>query len=304
MLCRPEPKGILVKPDEKNINVVVTKTDAIKAEPKETRNHFTMEKSINHKSFCNLQFADEIEETEENDPKIDEIQPRRHSFRFRNLDKKIPAIEGIEDAADSSVLEESDSNFKHASARITRLRMRRRSSVYRPRVLFNTDLEETSQDMLETECKGALNNINPLKKTVSFCTIEIREHPYMMGVNPCVSKGVPLSSEWQADRRFQLPLDKHESMNNSDKRGLLELKLPHRERTNILLRSGYTMREISAQIILVNKTKAERAETNQTPQHVIIKQEMMESIKRGLSNLLTRRKKKETKYLKHALSFD
>ena len=80
---------------------------------------------------------------------------------------------------------------------------------------------------------------------VCFGSIEIREHAIILGKGPSVSgTGPSLEIDWESQASQVLGLDEYESM-RYQRRHKNELIMPGDYRRNLLLESGYTMREIS-----------------------------------------------------------
>eukprot|EP00980_Cylindrotheca_fusiformis_P008803 scaffold1870_cov104-Cylindrotheca_fusiformis.AAC.4 len=83
------------------------------------------------------------------------------------------------------------------------------------------------------------------RSSVSFSTIEIHEHPIILGNGRAASGSGPcLEIDWMEQSNILLNLEEYESM-RYQRRNKEELLMPGKLRTNLLLDTGYTMRELS-----------------------------------------------------------
>ncbi|CAJ1936011.1 unnamed protein product [Cylindrotheca closterium] len=89
-------------------------------------------------------------------------------------------------------------------------------------------------------------SINSMEsQTVAFGNIEIREHAMILGKGPSASgTGPSLEIDWQAQANTVIAIEEYESMRYG-RRHKNELIMPSAYRRNLLLETGYTMREIS-----------------------------------------------------------
>ncbi len=81
-------------------------------------------------------------------------------------------------------------------------------------------------------------------KRVSFATVQINEHPCIVGDNPSVSSGVPLAIDWRSSHSESILLDKYEELRQNDRRFLHELKVPSDVRWERLKNSGVSSEDI------------------------------------------------------------
>ena len=80
---------------------------------------------------------------------------------------------------------------------------------------------------------------------VAFGNIEIREHAMILGKGPSVSgTGPSLEIEWEAQANMVVGIEEYEST-RYNRRHKNQLIMPGEYRRNLLLESGFTMREIS-----------------------------------------------------------
>lgn len=96
-------------------------------------------------------------------------------------------------------------------------------------------------------------------RSVQFQSVEIIELAYVVGDNPSVSSGVPLSIEWEAQRWSTMGLDFFE--NHRPPRSEQCVRMSSRSRTKLLLRSGCSQSEIEAAIEEADITRKDRFRT-------------------------------------------
>lgn len=82
-------------------------------------------------------------------------------------------------------------------------------------------------------------------KEVCFGDLTFYEFHSIMGDNPAVSDGSPLTLDWKHESQTTLPIDIHEFVKQSrPRRRRKELRLPSAARDTYLLSEGYTLEEI------------------------------------------------------------
>lgn len=128
-----------------------------------------------------------------------------------------------------------------------------------------------------------------VKKTVSFHSVEIREHPRTLGDNPSVSNGPPLALDWydeESGNSVFAELDEYEESRLPHRRSLNDLCLPSSERNAILKEEvGVTMRELVKACQEVSKIKRMRRQTNAAA-HTEQTQVFVESMGRKFQRLV------------------
>merc|ERR1712232_331139 len=122
-------------------------------------------------------------------------------------------------------------------------------------------------DEMTTSSSTSNDNNNKLtcdKRNVSFNNISIREYDLTIGDNPSVSKGIPISLDWNYENVVDdMCLEAYESNRIYNRRGRDEMRLNRFQRENILLYSyGHTRSEIRAAYEENIKIKKEREQTN------------------------------------------
>ncbi|GAX12384.1 hypothetical protein FisN_1Hh318 [Fistulifera solaris] len=96
--------------------------------------------------------------------------------------------------------------------------------------------------------------------TVQFSTITVREYPIMMGDNPAVSDGPPLTIDWEYNELPYLDVEAFETVRRSRRTGK-SLVLSRKRRENILRNVGYQDVQIVAGIRHVKKLQSLRMQT-------------------------------------------
>lgn len=217
-------------------------------------------------------------------------RPRRESLKTRNQSRAVETeIESVNTAATSSVSE----NYACYS--------RQDDSSHEDETKIHDFVARLSG--LHISNLGNSSSKSTTKRRVSFASVDIREHPYVLGDNPGVSSGVPLAIDWKSSHSETVPLDVFEDLRKNDRRFIHELKLPGDVRWDKAKNSGASSLEITMGIINADKTRHERNQTLNSLSKSR-REERNESIRRGLKNIFTNHKKKENKYIEHALSFD
>lgn len=137
----------------------------------------------------------------------------------------------------------------------------------------------------------------PLKRTISFASVHIREHERIAGDNPCVTSGVPLSIGWGSVEHNAIDLDLYEN-SKGPARDKIEMMVPAAIRKSMLRDEfGVSVKELNESIKAVNITKRNR-------RHTVAGEGMegwgegVESVKRKLGRFIRKTtKEKEEKKL-------
>mmetsp|Transcript_28031 Transcript_28031/g.39402 ORF Transcript_28031/g.39402 Transcript_28031/m.39402 type:complete len:425 (-) Transcript_28031:372-1646(-) len=104
----------------------------------------------------------------------------------------------------------------------------------------------------------------PMKRNVSFQSIEIREYERAVGDHPCVSSGPPITIGWAHTDGVEVPLDQYEE-SKPENRTKAEMMIPRRVRENILkTEAKATTGELMKATKAVNITKNNRKKTAAT----------------------------------------
>ena len=146
-----------------------------------------------------------------------------------------------------------------------------------------------------------LNAPNTGKRTVvSFSTVVIREYNTILGDNPSVSIGCPLSLGWEYASEFVAALDDYEGT-KPEARHPSELRLTSSEREVRLKSFGFSRLEILEGTRVAKVTRQQRMKTIETLQLAKF-QELIEKANRKIFR--AGRKRKEKELLKRSASLN
>lgn len=139
------------------------------------------------------------------------------------------------------------------SSKITDLRRKRRAlrALARQNTFGSTDGNSVSTASI---------SVGSMK--VTYGDITIREYSMIPGDNPSVSRGVPLSLDWQHFWEGTFLVDTYESV-KTEPRHHLEMRVPAEVRAKILRDSGSNWKEIQSSIRAANITRRDRLNTLQ-----------------------------------------
>jgi len=146
---------------------------------------------------------------------------------------------------------------------------------------------------LEVPCEGSGN------LSVSFTDVEVRSYPIILGDNPAVSAGPPLTIDWDPSHLAVCSVDDYEKTREGIIRGIIELKMPSHIRFDMLSKTVKTA-EIAKRTKEMTDVKRQRLETT-SMLYRASKEEKLEKFARGFRNLVTNKKKKEKEYMKEAM---
>jgi hypothetical protein len=134
--------------------------------------------------------------------------------------------------------------------------------------------------------------------SVAFRDIEIRSYEMILGCNPAVSKGAPVTIDWKPFNTTICSVDYYEDVREETIRNYHEMKMPAPVRFDLLTRTTST-KDIVRCTKQVNDIKRQRLETSSTL-YKAKAHEKLEKFSRGFKNLITNKKKKEKEYLQSA----
>ncbi len=101
----------------------------------------------------------------------------------------------------------------------------------------------------------------PLRLKVTFKTVEFHSHALILGDNPAVSIGLPVSIDWKAVESVILDLDEYET-SRPPRRDMCSLILSKTMRVRMLLKEGYArshMTEVENEIKVIKKHRRKNA---------------------------------------------
>ena len=96
------------------------------------------------------------------------------------------------------------------------------------------------------------------QKTVRFSDITIREYPMILGDNPSVSCGPPVTIDWQHSSEAHLPLDKYMHSLPFFPRERCQMVMPAFLREDIVSNSGYQYSDIINTMYEIDLIKTQR----------------------------------------------
>ena len=158
-------------------------------------------------------------------------------------------------------------------------------------------------------CMKVATNVESLNNTrapngsrgnlsVAFRDVEIRSYEMILGCNPAVSSGAPVTIDWKPFNNTICSVDYYEDVREETIRNYHEMKMPAPVRFDLLTRTTPT-KDIVRCTKQINDIKRQRLETTSTL-YKAKAHEKMEKFSRGFKNLVTNKKKKEKQYLQSA----
>lgn len=161
--------------------------------------------------------------------------------------------------------------------------------------------------LVKSQKESLLNEgIVKKEKTVpfrlTFGDVEVRSHLMILGDNPAVSSGAPVTIDWDPYHVAACPIDAYEKEREGQIRHSLECRIPEQARFEIL-KQVHGASEITKCIKKVKQSKRERLETS-SQLYKFEKDERIEKLTRGLRNVFTNKKKKEREYFEKCLEFE
>ena len=146
-------------------------------------------------------------------------------------------------------------------------RVTARTSVSSVGSLFelSVDIDPDNTDILPP-LDDASSTSGEDRKIVQFCNVHLREYGACLGDNPSVSRGAPLSLNWDVKTNLTYSIDAFEksehysaNLKSTDKHEPLQLS--SLERLHVLKRLGYSRKEIKDATDEVERIKAQRFRT-------------------------------------------
>lgn len=109
-----------------------------------------------------------------------------------------------------------------------------------PPLVVSLEDEQEEEDISLAKCRrGSSSKDSMPKKSVSFSTVNIREHQVIVGDHPCTADSLPLSLGWaHAEESHVMDVDTYEKYRTSHRRCRSDMQLTFLERKNILKRVG------------------------------------------------------------------
>jgi len=105
-----------------------------------------------------------------------------------------------------------------------------------------------------------------MRRNVSFNSITIRDYDPCVGDNPSVSKGVPISIDWEYEEQEAMDLERYETSRDGQRRERGEMRIPSFVRRDVLKNNGFSNYEIQTATKDASITRKQRHNTrNQKP---------------------------------------
>ena len=130
--------------------------------------------------------------------------------------------------------------------------------------------------------------------TISFNEVEVRSYPITAGDHPCVSSGPPLTLQWDAVDQRKIDLDDYEST-RPQYRSREQMYMPAKVRVEALRSEGHARSIIEGSAEKAKEGKEQRKQTRRRSGVISAAEHALERSKRGLKNMVHRKKKDEEK---------
>ena len=129
------------------------------------------------------------------------------------------------------------------------------------------------------------------KKSVRFSDITVREYPMILGDNPAVSCGPPVTIDWQYSSEECLSIDEYIETHPLIPRIRLQMIMPEFLRETIVVNSGCQYSSMIEILDEIDVIKAQRVRTIKSLQS-ILRYEMKQNIIKKMKNTISRSRKK------------
>ena len=111
-------------------------------------------------------------------------------------------------------------------------------------IFSNVDESTVASTNISLPGKRYLSNRIRNKRRVHFSNVEVREYPMILGDNPAVSSGPPITIDWEYSVRYQQDMDEHIKMTPLPRRSEKQMVMPSFYRKNLLREGGYSDNDI------------------------------------------------------------
>jgi hypothetical protein len=129
--------------------------------------------------------------------------------------------------------------------------------------LFGSNNNDNITVPLKSCIKNEKSNKNAPKKQVSFDSIEVREHAIILGDNPSVTSGPPLTIAWESHASYCVSVEEYEKARPT-RRSKEQMLIPRRVREEWLRHAGYARSHFAETEQSIQKVKRQRAASAQT----------------------------------------
>ena len=138
----------------------------------------------------------------------------------------------------------------------------------------------------------------PKKKSVRFSNVTVREYPIILGDNPSVTVGPPVTIDWQPFSEELLDLESHMLMTPLPHRTNEQMSMPSMYRREILLNAGCSCCDMMKAMDGTNFIKEQRLATIKSLKLSIL-EEIKEKMKRRLNKIFSERRKVHIQAMTH-----
>ena len=136
------------------------------------------------------------------------------------------------------------------------------------------------------------------EQTVHFSTVEIHEHPIIVGDNPGGKRGAPITIDWKAISDRSIDISRYEHARDGHRRGSKNMRMTAGHRQSVLRSLGFDVSDIEKAAHSASKVRSQRQATI-SRLHKMDSQERMEKARRFMGNLMSlgRKSREEKKFL-------
>lgn len=147
---------------------------------------------------------------------------------------------------------------------------------------------------------------DPSLSKVSFASVQVREYHRILGDNPSVSSGPPISMSWNYDQDSSgdCTVDEWENKRYSERRSKSEMRVPQEVRTDWLIDAGYSVTQVRDVVHTIKKEKQEWMSSVNKSNLQDKADDMTEKVKRRLARLGGRRERTDVLYTQWISSQD
>lgn len=152
-----------------------------------------------------------------------------------------------------------------------------------------------------SECNESDDNTSrPL--LVGFNRVDMRNYPIVLGDNPSVSKGAPISVDWEHFGECCFDVDKYEEVRKDERRTTAQMRIPYDVRYDILERAGELDEAVDSVVKEIENIKSMRDKVARQSEWQARLDAAKEKASRGLKNVFKAgKKKKEKDFLKESM---
>mmetsp|Transcript_10889 Transcript_10889/g.18416 ORF Transcript_10889/g.18416 Transcript_10889/m.18416 type:complete len:238 (-) Transcript_10889:156-869(-) len=138
------------------------------------------------------------------------------------------------------------------------------------------------------------NNSEELRE-IRFEKVEVRDYPLILGDNPSVTDGPPLSIDWDHAGEYAVSVEEYENT-RPPRRHKKNMVVPKSVRQDWLRDEGYSRGEMNEAEKLVLKAKKERMATAKKRAARLVLEEKREAVQRTLRRVFSRKPKPNDLY--------